>query len=112
MLMALMACSRPNRGAIEASLAWSRMSPLPESAGQIETIEKGSMFTREFEVSFQAEKADIEAWLAQSAGTQTAMVSNSGDTSVYKIAPGEGAQFARVYVDWTTLTVLIQTHWS
>lgn len=88
------------------------MSPLPASAQRIETVAKGTMFTREFEVSFQAEEADIQAWLNESAGTQTALVSASGDTSIYKIRPGEGAQFARVYVDWATLTVLIQAHWS
>ena len=112
LLTTLVACGTPDRNAIEASLAWARMSALPDSARRIETVAKGSMFTREFEVSFQAEKADIEAWLAQSAGTQTALVSTSGDTSIYKIVPGEGAQFARVYVDWTTLTVLLQRHWS
>ncbi|MEL6551992.1 MAG: hypothetical protein AAFQ63_00825 [Cyanobacteria bacterium J06621_11] len=112
LLALLIACSAPNRDAIEASLAWARMSALPESAQQIETVIQGSMFTREFEVSFQAEKEDIQYWLANSEGTKTATVSTSGDTSVYKVVPGEGAQFARVYVDWATLTVLIQTHWS
>ncbi|MEO1623065.1 MAG: hypothetical protein AAFU53_18790 [Cyanobacteria bacterium J06632_3] len=109
---ALAACGGPDRSAIEASLAWARLSPLPEGAEQIETLVKGSSFSREFEVSFTGNEDTIRTWLQESPGTQSAEVSTVGEVSTYTIAPGEGAQFAQVSVDWATRTVTIHTYWS
>ena len=112
LLLTLTACGGPERSAIESSLAWSRMNRLPDSAEQIEAVTSGSAFSRQFEVSFRASRETIEAWLQESPGTQTAAVSKVGSVTTYKVAPGAGAQFAQVTVDWSTLRVTIRTYWS
>ena len=102
------------RGAIETSLTWTRMSPLPESAKNIDVLVEGSMFTREFEVEFEASEEEIKAWLADSPGTAVSYLpryASAKETISYKIDESE-ALFAQVTVDWETLTVVIHTYWS
>src|SRR4051812_36160977 len=58
--------------AIEAALDWTRMSPIPAAATNTEVVTKGSMFTREFVVTFQLPQKQLQQWLAGSPGTKGA----------------------------------------
>ena len=80
---------------------------------RVELHTEGSMFTREFYVTFTAPMADINAWIAASPGTRDVTPEPDGYGSmVYKIKPGGGAQFAEVLVDPKMQTVAIHAFWS
>jgi hypothetical protein len=96
----------------EIALEWSCMAPLPQSAYALESETTGSMFTREFLVSFKASEADIRAWLAVSPGVQGQVMDSADSVTIYSIKPCEGAQFAQVLVNWKAALVIIRAHWS
>ncbi|MEM6868678.1 MAG: hypothetical protein AAF528_09895 [Cyanobacteria bacterium P01_C01_bin.121] len=100
------------QSAIDTSLAWTRMSPLPESAKRIDVEVGGSLFTREFEVEFQASEADIKDWLVASPGVSFSPRDSISEGTVGYTISESDALFAQVTVDWETLTVLIHTYWS
>jgi hypothetical protein len=98
--------------AIRVTYLWARTAPLPvsERAADVEIL--GSMFTREFRVSFTADAATIAAWLNSSPGISGVSPAMSGTTRTYSITPGDGAGFAEVKVDDATGRVTIHTYWS
>jgi hypothetical protein len=105
--------SHANRqSAISAATKWARLAPLPSSAQNIKVDVKGSMFTREFRITFGAPSAVIEQWIAASPGPSSATQSTVGSVTTYAITPGGGAQFAEVKVDASTNRVVIRTYWS
>lgn len=109
----LFAKAQMDRQAIEISREWARMDLFPTSAAQIEVDAMGSMFSREFVVSFSAPLADINAWLAASPGTAGALPDMAiNGVRIYQIKPGGGAQFAEVKVDDKAEKVTIHTYWS
>lgn len=103
---------RDRQSAIDTSLHWARMLPLPDSANNVDVAVEGSIFTREFEIEFQASEEDIKTWLASSPGTAfSPQYSSTEDTKTYKISE-PNAMFAQVQVNWETLTVVIHAYWS
>jgi hypothetical protein len=97
---------------LEIALEWSCMAPLPQSAYALASETTGSMFTREFLVSFKASEADIRAWLAVSPGVQGQVMDSADSVMIYSIKPCEGAQFAQVLVNWKASLVIIRAYWS
>jgi len=112
MSFVLLASCANDKSAIQTSLEWSRMAPLPEGAQDIRVSSSGSSFTREFSVSFKATATEIEAWLSKSPGAQDATVVKESNITIYSINPGGGAQFAEVKVNLSSLIVQIRTYWS
>ena len=105
--------ARVNRqSAISVATAWGRLAPLPPSAQNVNVDVKGSMFTREFVITFDAAPSVIQQWIAASPGPSTAPQSTAGAVTTYTIDPGGGAQFAEVTVDANTNRVVIHTFWS
>jgi hypothetical protein len=105
--------SRNRASAIDATLTWGRLAPLPPSAQQFVISTQGSMFTRAFRASFVASAADIEQWLQQSPGTREVSPEiSSPSVRHFQIAPGGGAQHAEVTVDDTQHRVSIYVYWS
>lgn len=105
--------SRNRAAALEVTRDWGRLDPLPSAAEQLVISTHGSMFTREFRISFVASPEDIEAWLESSPGTREAVVTApSPGLRHFKIAPGGGAEFAEVVVDDTLRRVSIRVYWS
>jgi CO/xanthine dehydrogenase Mo-binding subunit len=100
------------QSAITTAMTWARLAPLPPSAQNLKVETMGSMFTREFEISFHASPQVIQQWLASSPGTASATQSALGAVTTYSITPGGGAQFAEVKVDAGTGSVVIHTYWS
>jgi len=63
--------------------------------GDVKFEPKGSMFTREFVVSFDATPEKILSWLQSSNGTKHAFNGKTTLADTYmQLTPGGGAQFA------------------
>jgi CO/xanthine dehydrogenase Mo-binding subunit len=99
-------------GALATASAWARLAPIPLSAHDRRVQSKGSMFCREFVITFVAPPGDVRQWLQASPGPSSAKRSVSGTATVYSITPGGGAEFAEVSVNEVTGEVTIRTYWS
>lgn len=104
--------SREEQNGLEATEAWARLAPLPDSASELKITTEGNMFTRGFNVSFYLSEADLTAWIAASPGFQDAEVTTDGTIKEYEIEPGEGAQYAHAIIDFNSGYVQIHTNWS
>lgn len=105
--------SHANRqSAINAATTWAKLAPLPPSAQNVQVDVKGSMFTREFVITFDAPSAVIRQWIAASPGPSSGKQSIAGSVTTYAITPAGGAQFAEVKVDSSSNRVVIRTYWS
>ena len=99
--------------ALRVTCEWARLDPIPRSATNIRFASKGSMFTREFDVSFSAPPEDIERWIDHSPGTSSSTPTiNKNGTAIYAIVPDGGAAFAEVRVSKNGGIVRIHTYWS
>lgn len=99
-------------GQVEIAQEWACMADLPESTRSLDSTTTGNMFTREFEVSFVADREDIEAWLVLSAGTRGVTPTVEQGWRIYRIDPCGGAQFAEVRVHLSSGRVLLHAFWS
>lgn len=101
------------RSAIASTREWGRLAEFPSAAREIKVTVDGTMFSREFRISFVAPAGNIEKWLQSSPGTSEAKVNKPDPTTrVFEIAPGGGAQRAEVTVDDSTHRVFIHVYWS
>ena len=99
--------------ALSTCYEWARLDQIPDTAEDVSVKSVGSMFTREFRISFRAPVSDVNSWLATSPGTKEAIPELLDDgTRVYNIKPGGGAQFAKVSVSKEGTKVRIHTYWS
>lgn len=102
-----------SRQRLEIPREWARLAPYPDSARNLRATTSGGMFTRTFEVRFQAPAADVERWLRASPGPREAMPDHpSPGKRRYVIAPGGGANHVEVTVDDTLGEVSIYAEWS
>lgn len=97
---------------LDATKEWARLNDFPATATDVSVETKGSMFTREFTVTFVAPLKDITSWLNQSPGTKDVTPTTAGSVRKYEIQPGGGAQHAELEVDERTRTVKINAYWS
>ena len=97
---------------IAATKKWARINEFPASATNIDVEITGSIFTREFVVTFEASIADIDQWLTQTPGTATVTPAIENGIRKYTIEPGGGAQYAEIQVDETKQRVRIRAFWS
>lgn len=99
--------------AIGVACEWARTAPLPESARVVSVSTAGSMFTREFRVTFFASADAIADWLERSPGPREAIMTTlSPGIRHFQILPGGGAAFAEITVDETQQRVVIHAYWS
>ena len=102
-----------NRSAIETTLEWARLAPLPVSMVKVHVDVTGSMGTREFRLTFRAQPDIVAEWLKSSDGILDAEVSKHANMlTKYAIQPGGGAQFAQVIVYPKIGQVEIRAYWS
>jgi hypothetical protein len=105
--------SQANRqSAINTTILWARLSPFPPQVRNLRVAGKGSMFTREFVISFDAPPKVIQQWIASSPGPSSATLTATGSVTMYAITPGGGASFAEVKVDNSSGHVVIRSYWS
>jgi hypothetical protein len=97
---------------LDAAKAWARLNDFPSTAPNVSVEATGSMFTREFTVTFVAPLEDINSWIDQSPGTKDGTPTIMGSVRKYEIEPGGGAQRAELQVDDRTRTVKIKASWS
>ena len=98
--------------AIATAFMWARLAPLPAAAHDRHVQVRGSVFTREFIITFIAPPETIQGWISASPGPASAPRVISGTVTTYKIVPGGGAEFAQVQVDRESGKVIIRTYWS
>ena len=110
----VVAVQRANReSAVATTLIWARLAPLPASARGVSVDASGSAFSRTFDLSFQAPANDLRQWLRASPGAASAAAEPDPSGAVtYRIAPGGGAQVARVVVDYARERVAVHVEWS
>ena len=103
--------NRPS--ALATTREWARLEEFPKTARRIHIETRGSMFTREFIVTFEAPAADVCEWLEKSEGTRAATAARMDDGwNRYSIKPGGGAQFAEVKISSDGIKVRIHVYWS
>ena len=117
----LVACATSNRGtamteeerkqAMDLTLAWGRLAPLPTSAQELTITTEGGMFTRTFRTHFKASREDLETWIRTSPGLSSAESTYADGKRKYIIKPGEGANRAEVIIG-DDGSVEIYTSWS
>jgi hypothetical protein len=115
----LSACADPNReltgerrdSAISATLKWGRLAPFPTSAQNVVVKTEGNMFTRSFEVHFQAPAQDIDRWIKESPGLAESTPLFENGSRKYFIKPAGGANRAEVRIS-NNQDVLVYVSWS
>ena len=105
-------CGPYRQSAIDTSIEWARLAPLPVPTSEVAVEVAGSPFTREFRLSFHLSEAQLEKWLSDCKGISDAEIFQEGKITRYAIRPGGGAQFAEVRVNWPTGEVVVRTYWS
>ena len=99
--------------AIACACEWARLNRLPVSNSAVHVETKGSMFTREFTVTFTGKREDILAWLNASPGTQNPYRNSNSVLDMHQtISPGGGAQFAEIAIYEQGTNVVIHVYWS
>lgn len=99
--------------ALEVTKEWGRLADFPAHSKVTEIDVRGTMFTRGFVVVFEAPLPEIEQWVKDSSGLAEAKVTLQEDGStLYKMDPGGGAQFAEVVIWVSEGLVRIHVYWS
>lgn len=97
-----------------ATLEWARLSPFPAGMKSFTIVTAGSMFTRQFQVAFFGEPAEIEAWVRSCPGVmdeKTQKETAADGTVIYTLAV-EGSGFAELKHHPLRGTIEITTSWS
>ena len=96
---------------IETTLLWSGLNKFPENAEIIDIEKRGSMFTRQFIIKFNAEKEEIQKWKNSSKRLKNNIPKINGKTELYRISPGEnGAMGGKVEIEGNNVKINIS--WS
>ena len=99
------------KDAIETTQNWGGLSNLPSSIENIKVEQKGSMFTRQFIVEFNANPKEIQKWIINSKRLKNNIPKINYKTEIYEIHPGEkGAFGGKVEIEGTK--VLINMSWN
>jgi len=99
---------------IEVTLQWAGAAELPEDV-DVKRLEKtGSPFTRGFEIEFSSNPEALKQWVSNSKMVKFASkTTNENRITTYLLTPAlEGAQYAKVKIDWITSSVFIKVYWS
>lgn len=102
------------RSAIRTTLEWARLAPFPVPASSLNVQVSGSMFTRQFRISFEGEPQKIQEWLDASPGTrglQPLAEKDSAGWFVYSIDPAHGL-IAEVHLSPGKRQVTVIAVWS
>ena len=109
------AASPLNRdSAIRATLNWARLAPFPVPASELRVKASGSMFTRQFRISFVADPQRIQEWLEASPGTRGLEPLSERDSAgwfIYSIDPAHGI-IAEVHLSPDKRKVIVIAIWS
>lgn len=99
--------------AIEATLLWGGLAELPSTATNVSVTTSGSMFTRTFDLKFEAPDHEIRRWIAESPRlSENTPQNRERGVDRYEIYPGEQGAVG----DWVEVryqgAVVIHMSWS
>jgi len=103
------------KSARSATIEWARLSPFPAGAQSFTIVTGGSMFTREFRVSFFGDPPTIAGWVRNCPGIadpKTTRTESLDGGVTYEIPAGGGAVFAELIHYPNRGTISIRTYWS
>ncbi len=96
--------------AISTTLNWGGLSKLPDSIKKLEIEQRGSTFTRQFIIKFNADQKEIKKWILNSKRLKNNVPKINYKTKIYEIYPGEnGAMGGKVEIEG--MKVLINISW-
>jgi hypothetical protein len=102
------------RSAIRTTLEWARLAPFPVPTSSLHVQVSGSMFTRQFRISFAGDPQKIQEWLDASPGTRGLQPLSERDSAgwlVYSIDPAHGL-IAEVHLSPDKRQVMVIAVWS
>jgi hypothetical protein len=102
------------RSAIRTTLEWARLAPFPVPSSSLHVQVSGSMFTRQFRISFTGDPQKIQEWLDASPGTRVLQPLSERDSVgwlVYSIDPAHGL-IAEVHLSPDKRQVMVLAVWS
>ena len=97
--------------AIQTTLEWGGLAPLPVPIRGIAIEKKGSPFTREFIIKFTASDKQLKDWIKKSKRLKDNIPKLQGSRRIYDIHPGEAGSFGG-NVEIEGNTVIIDISWS
>ena len=102
------------RSAIRTTLEWARLAPFPVPASSLHVQVSGSMFTRQFRISFEGDPQKIQEWIDASPGTRGLQPLSERDSAgwlVYSIDPAHGL-IAEIHLSPDKRQVMVIAVWS
>lgn len=102
------------QSAIDVTLSWGGLAELPSTATSVSITTSGSLFTRTFDLRFDAPANDVRKWIEESPRLSEATPRNrEGGVDRYEVTPGEqGAVGGWVEVRDNGRAVVIHMSWS
>ena len=103
------------KSARQATLEWARLTPFPLEIQSYTIVTSGSMFTRQFRVSFFGEPTLIDQWVQSCPGVmdaKTIKTESPDGTITYTIPAGGGAVRAVLTHHPVRGTISIIASWS
>ena len=108
-----LANSLNRNSAIRATQEWGRLDAFPVPTSDLEVKTSGSMFTREFLITFSGDPQRIQDWVDKSPGTKGLVpVKDANGWWLYKIQPGGGAAAAELRLSPDKSKALVRAAWS
>jgi hypothetical protein len=98
---------------IKTAFDWGGLDDLPEKAYNVSVEQKGSMFSRQFIVTFKCPNNDITNWALKSHGMVNVESENLPDGSALYHIPGKnGSIGGTVKINRARGTVIVNMSWS
>lgn len=102
-----------NRSAWNTAFLWSGIKALPTWAVHDDIETQGTMFSRQFVITFEGNTKQIEEWVKIEPALQGLKSEDLGNSTYrYILRPQDGAQWAEVKIDFVNNRVTIRTYWS
>ena len=99
------------KDAIQTTLNWGGLNPIPKNAENIEIQKDGSLLSRSFIIKFSSNKSDIETWVKSSKRLKLNVPKIKNGKEKYEIYPGENESIGGT-VEIEGETVKIKMSWS
>lgn len=105
--------SSDNSDSTSVALTWLGIHSLPTWATNTKVETKGGPATREFVITFDGTREQIESWIAEEPAFQGIQrIDNGNGVFSFTLYPKEGAQAATAVIDFLNGHVVLHTYWS
>jgi len=79
--------------AVQTTIKWGGLAPLPINKEDVDIEKKGSLFTRQFIIEFTASESQIKDWVKNSIRLKDNSPEKKEKKKIYDIHPGEEESF-------------------